>query len=59
MRYAIEYIRRAAKYREQAKLVRHPKVGRQFEELAMICLRLAQLTESDLIYEPEPPKLTH
>jgi hypothetical protein len=58
---AEEYRKKAAEFRAQAELARTNELTRRMQEYAAIYLRLADMAErnedTDLVYEPPPPKL--
>jgi hypothetical protein len=56
-----DYILKAAEFRARAEAETNPKARDEFEHLARAYLRLAgqakRNTETDVTYEPPPPKL--
>ena len=58
---ANQYRIRAAEFHAQAQSASNPKLRAQFENLSLAYLRLAEQadrnSQTELIYEPPPPKL--
>ncbi|HKA78052.1 MAG TPA: hypothetical protein VKD19_13200 [Pseudolabrys sp.] len=56
-----DYVLKAAEFRALAEAETNPKVRNEFEQLARAYLRLAgqakRNVETDITYEPPPPKL--